>query len=133
MAGADRKDGGRDPFRSGRFARRDRAEHRQLDVEVVGAPTYRSSGFGNPPSSRPVVLVEHMSWAFGWCPSALAACCSQLLMTEERSGTLLATRSAFNGSDRPVPRARTAAEEIVVRRAVAAPDARALRRNLDRR
>src|SRR5262249_125076 len=48
-------------------------------------------------------------------------------------GTVLATRSAFNGSNRPVPCARTAAQETVVRRAVASAHARALRGDLDRR
>src|SRR4029077_5377098 len=51
----------------------------------------------------------------------------------ESSGTVLATRSALNGSNRPVPRARTPAQETVVRRAVAPAYARALRGNLDRR
>src|SRR6476469_4009998 len=40
-------------------------------------------------------------------------------MERESHGTVLATRSALNGSNRPVPRARTAAQEIVVCRAVA--------------
>ena len=44
-------------------------------------------------------------------------------------GTVLATRSALNGSNRPVPRARTAAQKTVVRRAVAPAHARALRGN----
>src|SRR5262249_40825908 len=35
VASADREDGGGDPFRSGRFAGRDRAGHRRLDVEVI--------------------------------------------------------------------------------------------------
>jgi len=44
----------------------------------------------------------------------------------ESSGAVLAARSALTGSNRPVPRARTAAQETVVRRAVAS--ARTLRR-----
>src|SRR6267154_110543 len=51
----------------------------------------------------------------------------------ENSGTVLATRSALTGSNRPVPLTRTAAQETIVRRAVAPAHARALRRNLDRR
>src|SRR6516225_3087688 len=46
-------------------------------------------------------------------------------------GTVLATRSALNESNRPVPCARTAAQETVVRRAVASAHARALRGDLD--
>src|SRR5262249_26442368 len=58
----------------------------------------------------------------------------QLLSSwRESNGTVLATRSALTGSNRPVPRPRTAAQETVVRRAVAPAHARALRRNLDRR
>src|SRR4029453_14674183 len=34
VASADREDGGGDPFRSGRFAGRDRAGHRRLDGDV---------------------------------------------------------------------------------------------------
>ena len=41
-------------------------------------------------------------------------------------GLSSATRSAFNGSDWPIPRARTAAQETVVRRAVASANARAI-------
>src|SRR5262249_30615876 len=51
----------------------------------------------------------------------------------ESNGSVLATRSALTGSNRPVPRPRTAAQETVVRRAVAPAHARALRGNLDRR
>src|SRR5262249_61979915 len=35
VASADREDGGGDPFRSGRFAGRDRAGHRRMDEAVV--------------------------------------------------------------------------------------------------
>jgi len=52
---------------------------------------------------------------------------------EKSNGTVLATRSSLTGSNRPVPRARTAAQETVVRRASAPAHARALRRNMDRR
>src|SRR5262249_1001835 len=45
----------------------------------------------------------------------------------ESNGSVLATRSALTGSNRPVPRPRTAAQETVVRRAVAPAHARALR------
>src|SRR6266446_5201090 len=51
----------------------------------------------------------------------------------ESNGTVLATRSALAGSNRPVPRARSAAQETVVRRAAAPAHARALRRKVDRR
>src|SRR5437763_16923980 len=48
-------------------------------------------------------------------------------------GTVLATRSARTGSNRPVSRDRTAAQGTVVRRAAAPAHVRAFRRNLDRR
>jgi hypothetical protein len=50
----------------------------------------------------------------------------------ESSGVVLATRSPLTGSNRPVPCVRTAAEEIVLRRAAATAHARELRRNVDR-
>jgi len=46
----------------------------------------------------------------------------------ERSGTVLATRSALTGSNRPLPRARTAAQEIIVGRAAAPATSGRLRR-----
>src|SRR5215813_12147341 len=46
----------------------------------------------------------------------------------ERSGTVLATRSALTGSNRPLPRAQTAAQEIIVGRAAAPATSGRLRR-----
>ena len=51
----------------------------------------------------------------------------------ESNGTVLATRPALTGSYRPVPRARSAAQETVVRRAAAPAHARSLWRKVDRR
>src|SRR5215831_15921429 len=48
----------------------------------------------------------------------------------ERIGTVLATRSALTGSNRPLPRARTAAKEIIVGRAAAPATSGRLRRQL---
>src|SRR5215510_7489357 len=46
----------------------------------------------------------------------------------ELSGTALATRSALTGSNRPLPRARTAAQETIVGRAAASATSGRLRR-----
>src|SRR5262249_37505373 len=46
----------------------------------------------------------------------------------ELSGTALATRSALTGSNRPLPRARTAAQETIVGRAAAPATSGRLRR-----
>src|SRR5262245_287877 len=68
------------------------------------------------------------------CQSASSAAKGPSVTTHGgEHGTVLATRSALNGSNRPVPCARTAAQETVVRRAVAPAHARALREDLDRR
>src|SRR6478735_6258832 len=50
---------------------------------------------------------------------------------ESSNGTVLETRSALDGSHRPVPGARSAAQETFVRRTVAPAHARALRGTLD--
>src|SRR5262249_15990950 len=86
---------------------------------------------GLPPSPRIHLLAEAGSGSGVRLhqrrrPSAVFACLVALhvyrLLSSsswrESNGTVLATRSALTGSNRPVPRPRTAAQETVVRRAV---------------
>jgi predicted enzyme related to lactoylglutathione lyase len=53
------------------------------------------------------------AWDGGFAPALVIA--SVIHMEGESHGTVLATRSALTGSHRPVPRARAAAQETVVR------------------
>src|SRR6516165_23361 len=78
-------------------------------------------------------LIREISWrpAEGWTASYRAIVAGQAYRRES-SGVVLATRSPLTGSNRLVPCVRTAAEEIVIRRAAAPAHARALRRNVDR-
>ena len=71
LAGADRSDGQRGPFRPGRFAGRDRAGHRQLDEDVGLTGPMQDQDRSNRMAMKDVsVVLAHGGWADGssWAP-----------------------------------------------------------------